>query len=235
MPLAEAMNDADLLISGTGWGSDLCHRARCLARQAGIRSIAVIDHWVNYSSRFACAGEIVLPDEIWITDQYAEAIAKRTFPGIPVARLPNLYFENEVRQIVETSLTDGNLLYVLEPARAEWGRSCPGEFQALDFFVAHLDALGLESGTALRFRPHPSEDPAKYDEWLSAHRGIGARLDTAPRLSDSIANAKVVVGMQTFAMVIALAAGRRVVCTLPPWAPPCALPHDNLLHLKNLV
>jgi hypothetical protein len=35
-------------------------------------------------------------------------------------------------------------------------------------------------------------------------------------------------------MVIALAAGRKVVCTLPPWAPECTLPHDGLIHLKKI-
>lgn len=232
--LEAALTGADTLVSGTGWASDLEHKARRIARQSGMRSIAVIDHWINYGARFARDGETILPDQIWITDAFAEAIARRNFPRTPVFRVPNLYLENQVREIAGMSAEPRDVLYVLEPARAQWGRERPGEFQALDYFMGRLDCLRIGHQTPLRFRPHPSDPPGKYDQWLASHRDTGAQLDTIPRLSQSIARAKVVVGLNSFALVIALAAGRRAVCSLPPWAPACVLPHGNLVHLKEL-
>ena len=45
--LEEALDGAQVLISGTGWESDLEFVARRLARQRGIPSVAVLDHWLN--------------------------------------------------------------------------------------------------------------------------------------------------------------------------------------------
>lgn len=235
--LAAALDGADALLSGTGWASDLEHRAREAARSRGLRSAAVIDHWVNYRPRFVRDGATILPDEVWITDAFAETIARDAFPTLTVRRFANLYLDAQAAAILNSSGRDvpGDLLYVLEPARDNWGKVAPGEFQALDYLVGNLEKLGLAEGTRLRLRPHPSEPQGKYDEWIVQHGDLPIELDMSPRLSDAMARASVVAGCNSFAMAVALAAGRRTVCTLPPWAPPCVLPHDGLIHLKDLV
>lgn len=237
LSLEEAVSGAELVLSGTGWASDLEHGARMLARSRGIRSAAVIDHWSNYLPRFERHGTVLLPDEIWVTDDYAFNIASRTFPDTQSVQWPNLYLEAQISSIGPSpsigATTD--ILYVLEPARSDWGREMPGEFQALDFFMQSLPALGIGSDRRIRLRPHPSDPPGKYDDWINRNRMHGAVLDTADSLSDAMRTAHWVVGCQSFALVIALGARRRVVCTLPPWAPDCLLPHAGLIHLKRLV
>ena len=47
MSLEEALADASLLISGTGWASTFEHEARAMAKARGIRVAAVIDLWAN--------------------------------------------------------------------------------------------------------------------------------------------------------------------------------------------
>ena len=86
----------------------------------------------------------------------------------------------------------------------------------------------------LVLRPHPTDAPGKYDDWIARH-GTCARLDPSKSLVEAIARCAWVAGMESNAMVVALAAQRRVVCTLPPWAPPCRLPHRGLIHLKERV
>ncbi len=232
--LDAAFEGAQALITGTGWGSDLEHAARRIARKRELRSIAVLDHWVNYAVRFERAGETLLPDEIWVTDEYAEAMARDVFPGLPLHRAPNTYLSAEVGRITEPR--DGReLLYILEPARSDWGRDKLGEFQALDFFVERLGELKLPGETRLRLRPHPSDPAGKYDEWIARHNHLDIEMAASEPLSDAISRASTVVGCNSFALVVALAAGRRVVCTLPPWAPACYLPHRGLIQLKDLA
>ena len=79
------------------------------------------------------------------------------------------------------------------------------------------------------------EPPGKYDKWLRSHAGGNVTLDDTPDLAVAIARAEYVAGGQTFALVIALAAGVKAVCTLPPWAPPCVLPHEGLIHLQTIA
>jgi hypothetical protein len=234
-----ALTGAAALLSGTGWASDLEHRARAAARAAGLRSVAVIDHWVNYAARFergpAHAPVRIWPDEVWVSDEYAVAEAKQALPGLQVRLLPNRYLEQQVRKIGPLEDAGHDVLVVLEPIRNNWGRDEPGEFQALDYLVQYFDVLGLPEESELRLRPHPSEPPGKYAEWLSRRRVTRVSLDNAPNLALAITRCRVVAGCESAAMVVALAAGRRVVCTLPPWAPPLRLPHLGIVHLHQLA
>lgn len=226
----EALDGAATLLSGTGWASDVEHRARKAARTLGLPSVSVIDHWVNYPDRFVRDGETVLPDLVWVTDSYALAEARRALPATPSEERPNLYLSSQA-EAAGPLPPSGDVLFVTEPARSDWGRGLAGEFQALDYFMAHRAAAGLDAAR-VRVRPHPSDPAGKYDAWIAAHPG--AALDPSPDMASALRPASTVVGMNSFAMVIALAAGRQTICALPPWAPSWRLPHDGVLHLSRL-
>lgn len=234
VPTAQAaLSGAAALLSGTGWASDLEHDARVLARQRKVHSIAVLDHWVNYPQRFQRRGEVVLPDEIWVADTEALALARTALPGIPVRLQPNRYVEQVVRDAGPPP-QGGDLLYLLEPIRDDWSRGEPGEFQALDYLVANIGALQLPAGIKLRLRPHPSEEPGKYAAWVQ-RQTLTIQIDESSNLAEALAGAQWVAGCETAGLAIAIAAGRTAVCTLPPWAPRCRLPHKELVHLQLLV
>lgn len=220
------------LVSGTGWGSRLEHDARDQAQRHGIRSIAVLDHWMNYRERFIRDGNFVLPDEVWVVDEYAQAIARKAFPDLPLKLLPDRYAEQQVARIAPMSRVSGNeLIYLLEPARSDWGRSEAGEFQALRYFLDRLPQLELPAKTTICLRPHPSDAAGKYDDFIGNWRGRRIVLDGGD-LAGALSRARWVAGCQTYALTLALRAGRTVYCTLPPWAPPCQLPHYGLVHLQ---
>jgi hypothetical protein len=227
-----ALDGAAALLSGTGWASDLEHDARAAARSRGLHSVAVVDHWVNYRARFERGGEQVFPDELWVTDSYAVAEAHRALGGIPVRLQPNRYLRTQV-EAAGPAPEHGDLLFVSEPARSDWGRGKPGEFQALDYLALHRDAAGVDAGAALRIRPHPSDPAGKYADWIE--RNPGAVLDASADMADALRSATWVAGLNSFALAIALEAGRRAICALPPGAPDCVLPHEGLIHLRALV
>ena len=238
--LEKLIPNCKTLISGTGWASSLEHEARRLAKNIGCRCIAVVDHWTDYRERFIRFDEEILPDEIWVTDDYARKIAQKEFPSTPIVRLQNAYLtrlKNEVmqRQVLNSASNYQRILYLLEPIRDDWGVSpIPGEFIALEFFISNLTILGLR-GALIRLRPHPSDPIGKYDDWLKSHPDLDLVIDDLSSLADSLAWADIVVGCQTYAMVIALAAGKKVVSTIPSGMPPCALPYEEIICLANLV
>lgn len=232
--VAEALNGAQSLLSGTGWASDLEHGARYLARQAGLKAIAVVDHWVNYESRFIRGGTQVLPDEIWVVDDHAYRIAAASFGECTIRLKPDVYSQSLVASVRPLAdISNNELLYLLEPARSDWGRGVPGEFQALDFMFDRVACMGLPEDTLIRLRPHPSDPPGKYDDYLARIHPHRIVLDSGS-LSDAISRAKWVAGCESFALTLSLKAGRKVFCTLPPWAPACRLPHADIVHLKDL-
>jgi hypothetical protein len=237
MSLEQALVTAGSVLSGTGWASDLEHDARRRARALGLRSIAVVDHWVNYRARFERRGEVVLPDELWVTDPYALALAAECFPGLPVRERPNLYLRAQVEAITRHGpARPGQVLFLMEPIRYSWpGLNQPGEIEALDYLLGQVGLLGLRGPLRLRLRPHPSDPPGKYDAWLAAHAELDAAIDAAPTLAEAIAAAECVAGCETAALVVALAAGKTTVASLPPAAPRCRLPHEGLIHLRDLA
>lgn len=223
------------LITGTGWASDLEHNARRAASDRGIRSIAVLDHWANYRERFSRNDETILPDVIWVVDASALAIARQAFPSSQITLQPDHYAEQQISNILPVAATPPNeLLYLLEPARSTWGRNEPGEFQALRYFFERLPQLGLPVDTLIRLRPHPSDPPGKYDGFLSPTGQPHVLVDSGS-LAEALSRARWVAGCQTYAMTLALRASRTVFCSLPPWAPACALPHAELIHVKDVT
>ena len=231
---AEALTGAQSLLSGTGWASDLEHEARRSAHQSGLKSVAMVDHWVNYENRFIRDGAKLLPDEIWVVDEYAYAIARQTFSDCQVRLKEDVYSRQLLAAVPPVSEVRSHaLLYILEPMRSDWGRSDQGEFQALDYMFAHLPLLKLPEDTVIKLRPHPSDPPGKYDGYLARQYGHRIEMDRGS-LMESLSNAQWVAGCESFALTLALQAERTVFCTLPPWAPACRLPHAGLIHLKNL-
>ncbi len=230
-----ALDGVGLLISGTGWESNIEHQARKLARSLGIRSVAVIDHWVNYPERFVRQDEVILPDELWVTDGYAYEIALRTFPETTILQIPNHYAQMKLAEINSIdNKSNPELLYILEPTRSDWGRYIPGEFQALDYFVSQLKNLNLPPETIMRIRPHPSDPIGKYSNWIAHNAGLNFQLDETGEIAEAIGRASWVAGCESFALILAMMSGRKTYCTLPPWAPACRLPHPNLMHIGNM-
>jgi hypothetical protein len=186
-------------------------------------------------SRFERAGEVVMPDTLWVSDPYAAAMAAQVFKDVPVIELPNVYLQEMVNSIPPVQIGCRHVLYVLEPIRNDWGRGVPGEFQALDFFAEHLAQMLGTQPVQISLRPHPSDALGKYDAWIQNHAHLNVSLDAHPNLNQAIANAKWVVGAETFAMVVADAAGRQTYSSLPPWAHRCQLPQTSIKHLRDLV
>ncbi len=249
--LGACLERSTFLISGTGWSSDLEHNARALARRRGIPSVAVLDHWVNYRARFERRKEEVLPDQLWVADAEAQALAQATFPELPVLQLPN-HWLTELSQAVACTRTGPpqqparRLLYLLEPIRVHWPggpwEDEPGEVQGLLYWLEQLPKL-VEHGwivpqgqlEALVLRPHPSEPAGKYDALIAnAVPRLPIRLDLSHSLAAALAWADTTFGCETQALVAALACGLPAFSTVPPWAPPCRLPQAALHHLSRL-
>ena len=232
--LENALSGAKTLISGTGWGSDLEHLARLNAKKNNIYSIAVLDHWVNYEARFIRSGQKILPDEIFVFDSYALKLATEIFRGLKIRNLPSEYMMNEIKKISKVPLIGNRLLYITEPIRSFWGGKTLGEFQALDYFIDNFDKFHFPGEVSIRLRLHPSEQEGKYNQWLSNHSNLKVSIDDNQNLSKSISQATWVVGCESYALIIAMSAGRKTYSSMPPWAPRCRLPHDELIHLSKV-
>ncbi len=237
LTLEEVLSDTATVISGTGWASDLEHRARGQAAERNLLSIAVIDHWTNYTERFERQGKQIYPDQIWVSDEYAVTLCRQHFPTIDVVQQPNDLLALQLCELEAYRAAQQHaILFLMEPARDNWGHpSLAGEFQAFDFFAEHMELLTGSTDQSVVIKPHPSDPKGKYDHLLRQYPKLNLSIDTDSSLSALIASASTVVGCQTYAMVLALYSGKKVVSVLPEHAPVCALPQQEIIHLKELA
>jgi hypothetical protein len=242
-PLDAALDGAACLLSGSGWGGDLEHDARVAARRNGIASLAVLDHWVNYRARFVRNNAEVFPDAFVVTDAAAARLAQDTFGGArPILTWRNRYLENEAACVRALSpqppaIPPARLLVVLEPVREDWVQQAPqaAEFRALDYLMENLTALTPRpEELEIRLRPHPTEAESKYQAWVQRQRHTHLQLSAPAPLASDLAWADAVAGLQSYALVVALASRRRAISYLPPGAPPCSLRYPGVERLAAL-
>ncbi len=238
--LDDAIATCASLLSGTSWEAELEWRAIAAAKDVGKPAIAFLDHWVNYRKRFIRQDRECLPDTIWVGDPAAEELARSTFPGTPVQRVANPYFEDIREEFAALERVAGakdredlRVLFLCTPMMVHQQKRGYTEFDALRYFFSNRAALG-QPIASLVIRPHPSEERDKY-LGMAKEFGSGARLGGDKTLLREIAESDVVMGCGSMAMVVALVAGRRVISAIPPGGLASSLPQPEIESLQTLV
>jgi hypothetical protein len=224
----------DLVITGTGWETNFEYDAIKLAKRNNKRVISILDHWTNYRERFVRNNEEILSDEIWVFDKHALKLAKSQFPSTPIILQENRYLNKQVHEInkKETYLDKEFHLFLMEPL----GVCCQFvnvlEFEAFDYFLKKFTWLGLYQKKII-VKPHPSDKMGKYNFFIAKYPNFHIEIaDSSCTLAELIANADRVVGCQTYAMVVALCAGKNVISVMPSSMGPCVLPYKDITLLS---
>jgi len=244
--IEQIIDQVDCCLCGTSWQSDLEWRALELARSKGIKSIAYLDHWVNYRERFIRNGEEHLPDELWVGDLYAQGIAEDIFPELQVCFVENPIFSNihnevlMLKEYVRPSSLGITILFVsdnlAESMKKQYGNERHWGYtdsDTLKYLLQHLDVF-KEKVNKIIVRPHPSESIHNFS--LDTNTEIClVEIGGEKSLLEEIALSDVVVGSESMAMVIALIAKKRVISCIPPGGKECSLPQIEIEKMKNLV
>jgi hypothetical protein len=239
LSIAELASTCSVLIVGTGWQTDIEFNAVKMARKKSIEIISVLDHWTNYRQRFSHNKVEILPDHLWVVDEYAKAIATIDIAGIPLSMMPNDYLESQVERVnsykIQTS-AHKKFLFLMEPIRDQWGPlDVAGEVLSFNYFIENIKLLSTQRFIEVIVRPHPSDGEGKYTHLLRTNNLLSIRVSSEISLAKQLAWSDVVIGCQTYGMIIALAANKTVVSAIPASNPKCILPHSDIIHLSNLV
>lgn len=236
--LEQLIQKCDVIISGTSKESHLEHNGRIKAKLKQKFSISVIDHWVNYQMRFEKNAEKILPDMIWVFDKFAYEKAVELFPDVIIEQRKNIYLEKIVSKIKELEINKQkitkNILYVLEPFQSNsTNNDYLFEFIVLDFFYENLFKIERSHKIKVRLRPHPSEKKEKYENWIRLKDNNLFSITLNKKLEEDLAWADIVVGHETFALVVASAASKRCITSKLPEEENCRLMIDNLEYLRD--
>lgn len=243
----DLLRSCDLVLTGTSLVPDLERRAIALARQIGIKSYSVVDHWVNYRQRFTPVDggrqDVVFPDEMWVCDQSAVDVAVRE--GLPeehVYKIDNYYFHDLRQKSWPTEA--GRILYICEPVFDDvklltgdgnaWGYN---EFELVGDFLKSLERMdGLYKKAILRL--HPNEPLNKYNELLRIYNGtipVEVSSYEIRSIEEECSVAETIVGAESMALAIGLYFGKLVYSCLPIKAKKkCQLPQPQIKHIHSV-
>jgi RimJ/RimL family protein N-acetyltransferase len=198
--LSDVMS-CDLVITGSGWMSQLEVTAIMEAQQRDIPCITILDHWVNYLERFGSNKEN-LPQILAVTNSVALQMAQEKFPNKLVWLLPDFqvdYYQKRMRQSKKTSSC---ALILLEPTSTLSSMFAVGDSvieELLKSAIIHKRARGL---SAVVVRPHPSQlgYPLLEDKLKEFQDEM--KISDASSLLEDLENSAVVFGLNSYAMYI---------------------------------
>ena len=122
----------------------------------------------------------------------------------------------------------------MEPFRDEVHDDISLEFASLKYFIRNLNQVTHGENIKVRIRTHPSESINKYDSFIEECVDINIEVSKNARLCYDLAWADQVVGMQSFAMVVAQNCNIPTMSILPPDSIECVLPYSKIISLKRL-
>jgi len=233
--LTEALATCDWVLTGTGWQTEFEWQAIRKGRAAGKYVATFLDHWVNYQARFVRNGVTCYPDEIWVGDEHAAELARKSLPELAIRQVDNPYFSyfvSEVERIraAGSERTHGkNILFVCENINRDGFH----QDDAIRYFMSNLNSLGVEVGQIL-IRPHPSEPADKY-AWVAEEFGGDVRLSSGAPLTEEVAASDIVAGCSSMSMALAVMSGRRVISCIPDEKVPLTLPFKKIEHLSAII
>ena len=241
----DAISFSESIITSTSWSNDIEMNAlRRFKERTKSRSIVMIDHWVNYRERFLYKNELILPDEIWVTDGESLELAKFNFPNTQVTKVPNYYLEDVLKDIkflqekfaMDHASSKTKILFIgeniSENAKLNFGNEKHFGYTEQESFVNFLNKIEQFEkliNIELIIRPHPSEIGDKYISIIPAKLigKLNYRI-SLESLETEIANTNIVVGMSSFALYISVNALIRTICVIPDPKIKCSIPDARI-------
>ena len=241
LDLNSAEKISNKLICGTSGKSKIEVKAIEKFKKNNKKTIAIVEHWTNYKTRFLYNKNLVLPDKIWVFDRYAkEKIEKIIKTKIVLKK--NYYFseiKNQNNKIKVNKIKKNfiNILYVSEPISEIKNKRIVNyklskEYKTLKYFFDNIEYITKKKYNII-FRPHPLEKNNKY-KWIKTFiKDI--RISKNKLLIQDIMKSDIVIGRQTMALVVALKSKKKVISCIPPDEKRCIIPYKGVAELRDLV
>lgn len=175
-----------------------------------IKTIAFIDHWINYKKRFIKNNKYILPDEIWVTDIIAFKLAKKIFKKITIKLKYNYYLINLKKNFKK--LDNKNKKYDYIFASNNFKKNTKANpminISSLEIFIKFLSKLSNKKAKIL-FKLHPSENIQKY--LLIRKKYNNVFFDKNMSMIKCLSLSTTLVGCETMALVVAKKLGLRTI------------------------
>ena len=223
----------DFIITGTGKNNKKYIKKILFGKKNNIKTISFVDHYTNYYARFFYNKSLILPDEIWTFDKASFALAKKIYNGTRVLKKKNYYLEfikknylkiNKGKKLKKND--NLKILFLLEPLKISYKIQNLICFKIINFLKKYKKKIKLT------FRLHPSEKNNlimnSISQKLSNNQNISIFRDKGNNIIKSLYSADVIIGGQTYALVLSLKLKKKIYTFLPLRNYPFNLPFKGI-------
>ncbi|ABB25069.1 hypothetical protein Syncc9902_0094 [Synechococcus sp. CC9902] len=223
--IEELIASTDFILTGTGWQTKFEIEAISRCIQCDHYVISFLDHWIDYQSRFMINGRMVLPDELWVVDDYAFKLCQLNFShDVKIKQIENYYLLDCTKNLIivdscPEQKNDIDLLFLLENLQSYLSsRSISNSMSEIDVllcWISHLESSGYHISNIL-VRPHPSSPCfllSKQDSDKLANYSVS--VSKATSLVNDINSCDFIGGINTIALIIAAESNKPVYSILP--------------------
>jgi RimJ/RimL family protein N-acetyltransferase len=198
--------ECDLVITGSGWMSELEITAIREAKLRDIPCITVLDHWVNFAERFG-KDEENQPQILAVTNFAALEIAQKKFPNKVVWMLPDFQMENYQEEIKKVEKPPTVVLVLLEPTSLSNSKFAINKDVIASLIETAFSVMHARGLISVLVRPHPSQldDP----HLLRMLKEIPSEFEISKGASliDDLKVSKMVLGLSSYALYISAMCG----------------------------
>lgn len=222
----------EIVLYGTGWQNHLEYHFLDYAKAHNLPSFTFLDHWTNYRERFG------YPEKNWennlsnfIVAHDNTSVEKAKALGLPnVIAIKNYALLAQLKAF-KNSMQNDTLLFLSEPtakvAKASFGDTYFWGFNEKEVFENILTCKALFGCKKIVIRLHPSDSRETYEAIDS-----NAKFSNATLLED-IAQAKIIIGIDTVALYTAYLLGKKVISYIPSNKRECCVPLPKANQLKS--
>ncbi len=241
-----ASRGVDCIICSTGITGYELAALKCLKKK-GVPTVALLEHWTAYRERFGYPDEdwrANIPDKVIVFDKKAFSLAKELgFPEKALVLEQNPRHELLRKRFLTVSATmkpdpaKFSILYLSDPleeaslrifgVKDYFGFS---ELTVLDDILESIDRNSMPSA-GLVIRRHPKESAGKYDNYSSSW----VRISKSGDLLDDLAEADIVIGSFSTAVVTASLVGKRSLSYIPADSIQRLADGMTLAHIPEIV
>jgi len=200
--------ECDLLLSGSGWMSSLEREAVEFARKSHVPTYCLLDHFVNYPTRFGNS-LLEIPDGFISTNRFAFEKAKGIWINQRHYLIPDFQIARIQQKVFLRSSVDLVGLFVLDIVASN---------NAEAYILTIADALIkieyiYSQDVKVRFRLHPAQpEPESLISKLKSVLGESTKFSVLS-LEDDLISSQFVVGTNSYALFVANSAGIKTYIT----------------------
>ena len=201
--IKDCVDSTDTLLGSTGT-SNFEIRAIKKFKQKNKRVIAYLDHWFNYKNRFLINKEMIVVDEIWVNDYYAQKEAKKFFKNSIIRIKKNFYLEDFLDEVKKHKQKKNSVLYLTDKKKNIL-KNKNFELSLFNFFLKNIYFKKFyNEKIKLIVRVHPNDNANKYRKSIKEKNLIKISKNT---LSHDISKSSYVYGNNSMVLYLARNAG----------------------------